>query len=116
MKTYLSFSVFVSFSTMAMLNSAYAQEQKSGSRLLEEIIVTAQKREQRIEDVPISIQAFSQEKMEALGISSVQGIQLATPGLTVTQAGGFNITFLRGVGSDAFLPGVDTSVPFVVVK
>lgn len=30
----------------------------------------------------------------------------------MTNAAGFNITFLRGVGSDAFLPGVDSSVPF----
>ena len=50
--------------------------------------------------------------MEALGIVSIQDIQLATPGFTVTNAAGFNITFMRGVGSDAFLPGVDSSVPF----
>ncbi|GAB3377743.1 TonB-dependent receptor [Spongiibacter taiwanensis] len=74
--------------------------------------MTAQKREERLQDVPIAIQAFSREKMEALGIQTVQDIQLATPGFTVTNAAGFNITFLRGVGSDAFLPGVDSSVPF----
>lgn len=87
---------------------------KSANRMLEEVVVTAQKREERLQDVPIAIQAFSQEKMEAMGIQTVQDIQLATPGFTVTNAAGFNITFLRGVGSDAFLPGVDSSVPFYV--
>ncbi|MES0875443.1 TonB-dependent receptor [Sinimarinibacterium thermocellulolyticum] len=85
---------------------------KSSNRLVEEIIVTAQKREERLQDVPISVQAFSQEKLEALGIQTIQQVQRATPGFTVTQSSGFNVTFLRGVGSDAFLPGVDSSVPF----
>ena len=85
---------------------------RSANRLLEEVVVTAQKREEKLKDVPISVQAFSAEKMEALGIVSVQDIQLITPGFTVTNAAGFNITFLRGVGSDAYLPAVDSSVPF----
>ena len=101
---------------MALATSTVVNSQESGkkqtNRLLEEVVVTAQKREERLQDVPISIQAFSQEKMEALGIVSIQDIQLATPGFTVTNAAGFNITFMRGVGSDAFLPGVDSSVPF----
>lgn len=82
------------------------------NRLIEEVIVTSQKREERLQDVPISITAFSEDKLEALGIDSVQDVQRATPGFTVTQSSGFNVTFLRGVGSDAFLPGVDSSVPF----
>lgn len=41
------------------------------NRLLEEVVVTAQKREERLQDVPIAIQAFSREKMEALGIQTV---------------------------------------------
>lgn len=84
----------------------------STNRLVEEIVVTAQKREERLQDVPISIQAFSEAKLDVLGIQSVQDVQRATPGFTVTNSAGFNITFLRGVGSDAFLPGVDSSVPF----
>lgn len=120
MKTYSISSVvriatLFSFSGVAMLSPVNAQEQKASNRLLEEVAVTAQKREERIEDVPISLQVFSQEKMEALGISSVQDIQLATPGFTVTSASGFNITFLRGVGSDAFLPGVDTSLSLPII-
>ncbi|MGQ0698423.1 MAG: TonB-dependent receptor domain-containing protein [Panacagrimonas sp.] len=84
----------------------------SSNRLVEEIVVTAQRREERLQDVPISVQAFSKERLDVLGIQSVQEIQRATPGFTVTSAASFNVVFLRGVGSDAFLPGVDSSVPF----
>ncbi|HKY90562.1 MAG TPA: TonB-dependent receptor [Nevskiaceae bacterium] len=91
---------------------APAESTATANRLVEEIVVTAQKREERLQDVPISIQAFSEAKLDVLGIQSVQDVQRATPGFTVTNSAGFNITFLRGVGSDAFLPGVDSSVPF----
>ena len=92
--------------------TAARQNKAPANRLVEEIVVTAQKREEKLQDVPISIQAFTQEKLDVLGIQSVQDVQRATPGFTVTVSAGFNITFLRGVGSDAFLPGVDSSVPF----
>lgn len=84
----------------------------SSSRMLEEIVVTAQKREENVQDVPISIQAFGSQKLEALGIDTVQDLQRISPGFTLTSSAGFNIAFLRGVGSDAFLPGIDSSVPF----
>ncbi|MGQ0698453.1 MAG: TonB-dependent receptor [Panacagrimonas sp.] len=86
----------------------------SSSRLVEEIVVTAQKREENIRDVPIAITAYSADKLEALGIQSAQDLERITPGLTVTNAGGFNLVYLRGVGTDAFLPGADPSVPFYV--
>ncbi len=85
---------------------------KAASRLIEEIVVTAQKREENIQDVPIAITAFSAEKLEALGIDSAQSLDRITPGLTITNAAGFNVAYLRGVGTDAFLPGADPSVPF----
>ncbi len=84
------------------------------NRLVEEIVVTAQKREESIQDVPIAITAFSADKLDALGIQSAQDLDRITPGLTITNAAGFNVAFLRGIGTDAFLPGADTSVPFYV--
>ncbi|MGQ0622896.1 MAG: TonB-dependent receptor [Panacagrimonas sp.] len=84
----------------------------SGNRLVQEIIVTAQKREENIRDVPIAITAFTPEKLDAFGVQSAQDLERITPGLTVTNAAGFNVAYLRGVGTDAFLPGADPSVPF----
>ncbi|THD01844.1 hypothetical protein B1810_17740 [Panacagrimonas perspica] len=80
---------------------------------LETIIVTAQKREENLLDVPISIQAFSAETLEARGIADTTSLQLATPGLSVDEQAQFTTIFLRGVGSDAFLMA-DPSVAYYV--
>ncbi len=82
--------------------SALARE-RPRSRLVEEIIVTAQKREENLQDVPISVNAFSADMLDARGISDPKDLPLATPGLTLGSSAGFTVTFLRGVGSDAFL-------------
>jgi iron complex outermembrane receptor protein len=84
------------------------------NRLVEEIVVTAEKREQSIESVPIAISAFSGAKLEALGVQSAEQLPKITPGLTFSNAGGFTIVFLRGVGTDAFLPSADPDVPVYI--
>ena len=49
-----------------------------------------------------------------MGIQTIQDLPNITPGLTITNNAGFTEVFLRGVGTDAFLPGADPSVPFYV--
>lgn len=84
--------------------SAQADEpERKTSRLVEEIIVTAQKREENLQDVPISISAFSAESLDARGITDPKDLPQATPGLTLGSQAGYTVTYLRGVGSDAFL-------------
>ena len=82
----------------------------SGSRLIEEVIVTAQKREEDVQDVPIMINAFSGEKLDAFGVESTADLQKITPGLTYTYTYGYSLIYIRGVGTDAFLPNADPSV------
>lgn len=93
--------------------SAPLPKPSSGNRLVEEIIVTAQKREENIQDVPLSIQAFSSDMLDAVGVLSTQDLPKVTPGLTVTAQVGYATTFLRGIGSDSFLladPSVATYI------
>lgn len=78
-------------------------EKKPGNRLVEEIVVTAQKREERLMDVPISIQAFSAEGLDARGVTDSSGLMKAVPGLDVAYQAGFATVFLRGIGTEAFL-------------
>jgi len=80
------------------------------NRFIEEIVVTAQKREENLQDVPISIQAFSGDALEAHGVSEPQSLERITPGLTYSQHIGNALVYLRGVGSDVFLPGASPSV------
>ncbi|CAA0110611.1 Pesticin receptor [Zhongshania aliphaticivorans] len=87
---------------------------KKQNRLLEEVVVTARKREEDSQDVPIAIAAFSGEKLDAFGVESATGLAKITPGLVFGSVIGFNTVFLRGVGSDAYLPSADPSVPIYV--
>lgn len=64
--------------------------------------------------MPISVSAFSAGKLEALGVEEISNLQSVTPGLTVTRTGAADVVYLRGVGTDAFLPGVDPSVPYYI--
>ncbi|WP_348674729.1 TonB-dependent receptor [uncultured Abyssibacter sp.] len=82
---------------------------RTRSRLVEEIVVTAQKREESLQDVPISVQAFSGDKLDALGITEQTDLQRITPGLNVTEQVSYTITFLRGIGTDATI-AADPSV------
>jgi iron complex outermembrane recepter protein len=88
-----------------------AAAQQHGTPILEEIIVTAQKREQSMQDVPISISAFDAAVLETSRIESIDDIALRTPGLTV---GRFNAVqpqiFIRGIGSTDQSASGDQSV------
>ena len=67
--------------------------------VLDEVVVTAQKRVQKLEDVPISLTAINGEKLEDAGIVSISGISDYTPSFNMTQTGiGTNIA-IRGISS-----------------
>lgn len=77
---------------------------------IEEVVVTAQKRAESAQEVPISIQAFSGESLSEIGISDTDDLGLATPGLQMNQGGVANLPFIRGIGSQDATPAQDTSV------
>jgi outer membrane receptor protein involved in Fe transport len=75
---------------------AVAQEE---TFLLEEVIVTAQKREQSLQDVPISVNAVTGAKMAEAGINNLEDMTAYVPNLTMNQTGiGTNIS-IRGISS-----------------
>lgn len=80
------------------------------SRLIEEVVVTAQKREEAIQDVPISIAAFSAESLDARGVFDTKSLPSITSAMSISEFGGFAFVYIRGVGSDAFVPSADPSV------
>lgn len=77
---------------------------------IQEIVVTAQKREENLQDVPIAISAFSAKQLEAQGTETTKNLAQLTPGLTITELAGYTFIYLRGVGSDAFVASADPSV------
>lgn len=87
--------------------------QRAGSRVLEELVVTAQRRERDMSDVPISLQAFGGDALDALGISDLNKVQNIVPTLNVGTSANFTTVFLRGIGTDAFLTG-DPSIAYYI--
>jgi iron complex outermembrane recepter protein len=83
---------------------------------LSEIIVTAQKREQNIQDVPISVIALSAEQLKEGGVTDIKNLQALTPGLTVTSTTSENVTTarIRGIGTVGDNPGLESSVGVVI--
>jgi outer membrane receptor protein involved in Fe transport len=69
--------------------------------VFEEIIVTAQKREQSLQDVPISISVFSGEKIEEAGIDNLDDLALYVPNFSKGESGGGAVVQMRGIGTGA---------------
>jgi iron complex outermembrane receptor protein len=83
---------------------------------LTEIIVTAQKREQNIQDVPISVIALSAQQLKEGGVTDIKNLQALVPGLTVTSTTSENVTTarIRGIGTVGDNPGLESSVGIVI--
>ena len=89
----------------------------SYSQVLEEIIVTAQKREQNLQDVGIAVTAFSGDLIRELGFTNTTDVASMTPGLnyTVPNAESSQINFfLRGVGLNDFADANENPVAVYV--
>ena len=92
---------------------AWAQEAAGSDS--DVIVVTAQKREQNLQDVPIAINAIGNEKLDQLQVSELQDVVKFLPSVTIQQGGpGFAQVYFRGVASgenanhSASLPTVGT--------
>jgi len=75
---------------------------------VEEVVVTAQKRETNLQDTPVSITAMSGETLRAIGVSNIEDFQLFTPGITITNDS-MAIVNIRGIGTSAFGVATDPS-------
>ena len=91
--------------------------QNSGNEV---IVVTARKREENLQDTPISITAFSETGLESRQITKVSGIAQLTPALTFEEAAPISgnsavaVLFIRGIGQVESIPTVDLGVGLYV--
>jgi iron complex outermembrane recepter protein len=86
----------VSFA-MAGFSAVPLQIQAQDGFTIEEVVVTARKRSESLQDVPFSVQAFTQDDIENQGIDSFEDYALLTPSLTYLTTGpGSNILYMRG--------------------
>jgi iron complex outermembrane recepter protein len=97
----LGLSVWLGMVGVALATGVGAQE---GTATLEEIVVTATRRAEQLSDVPISIAAYSQERLDTQGVRSIDDIARLTPGITFARgdarnAGASSIA-IRGISSN----------------
>jgi iron complex outermembrane recepter protein len=79
-----------------------------------EVVVTAQRRSERIQDVPITVEAVSADTMRAEGVNNIKDLTTVVPGLQIGDAVGFATPHLRGVGSTTLAPGVESPIAIYV--
>ncbi|MES2986343.1 MAG: TonB-dependent receptor [Pseudomonadota bacterium] len=91
-----------------------AQDDETARSDAGEIIVTAQRREERLQDVPIAISAISGSDLEARGISGSNQLAQVTPGFSFPQTGPFPQPTIRGIGTRGASAGEESVVPFYV--
>jgi iron complex outermembrane receptor protein len=105
---------------MAAAQNAPAQEPEATA--VDDIIVTARRRDEALKDVPVAVSALSEERLEQTGAADITALQQQTPNATVQVARGSNstlIAFIRGVGQQdplwGFEPGVGLYIDDVYV-
>ncbi len=86
---------------------------ESAQAQLDEIVVTATKRERSLQDVPVSVSAFSAEALQLSGVTNIESLQTTVPGFSVqtSQSSGSNTSLrLRGVGTTGNNGGFEGAV------
>ena len=101
--------------SLLVLSPAYAQQPSTtDSSVLQEVIVTAQFREENLQDTPIAITAVSGEQLEQQGLASVKDLGLIIPNANMRQPGsgsGPNASIgMRGVNTSEFIYTTDPGV------
>ena len=103
--------------TLATLPAVAQDTASSGEgRTIENIIVTAQKREQSLQDVPIVVTAVSEQLLKDTGVKDIKDLPVLTPGLIVTSTSNETVTTarIRGIGTVGDNPGLESSVGIVI--
>jgi iron complex outermembrane recepter protein len=95
---------------LSLLSASIIAANSVSAAQLEEIVVTAQKRTESSQDVPISISAFSGNTIESLGIADTEELALVAPGLNITQSGVGSVVFMRGIGNPDSSGGQEAAV------
>lgn len=115
LRTRLACSTALIFAS-AVFGVAQAQENVA----IEEVVVTAQKRAENVQDVPISVTAFSGQTLEAAGVQDIRDLRRITPSLYLATSSNTSNTriMLRGIGTNgntAVEPSVATFVDGVYI-
>ena len=117
----LAHAVVMALASLTIALPAWAQQaqqttEETEQRSLGSITVTAQKREEAMQDVPIAITAISEQLLQDTGVRDIKDLQVLVPGLTVTSTQSEAITTarIRGIGTVGDNVGLESSVGIVI--
>lgn len=99
--------------TLSGLAQAQEQPKRGNAALLEEVVVTARKREEGAQDVPLSITAFGADQIEALKVRDLTNLSVGMPNVALDDVGTTRGTAnfsIRGLGISASIPSIDPTV------
>lgn len=104
---------------MAASGPALAQDSTDQTRddavAVDEIIVTATRRTERLQDVPLSITTFSQEDLNERGIVGYEGLAYETPGVVLNRASAnFNNFTARGIATNGYNANLQSTVAIYI--
>ena len=113
-------SVRRSWTSACLLAISVAGLSTTASATLEEVVVTARKTAESLQDTPISVTALSGDRLEDMGLSRITKLQNVTPNLVFQNtpaysgAGNNAAVYIRGVGQKDFVPTIDPGVGIYV--
>ena len=111
MKRYITASSVIALSVAASVQSFAAFAAEGDDFIIEDIVVTAQKRSERMQDVPISMSAVSATQLDQTGVRDLKSVAEYIPNLQISQSNDFRSTVtIRGVGAQSRNIGFDARV------
>jgi iron complex outermembrane recepter protein len=101
----------LTFAQQASSQSSSLAEEPQG---LAEIVVSAQRREENLQDVPISVMALSADELQQSHVTNIASLSLLAPSINFNEEAGWSEPHLRGIGTTATGPGIENSVALYV--
>jgi iron complex outermembrane receptor protein len=101
-------------STIVGAGLAAVENAQAQTASLSEVVVTAQRRTQRLEEVPISITALSGAQLDKAGVQNLRDLQTVAPSFQVSSSGVFTQLSIRGITSTALGPGIENNIAVYV--
>lgn len=107
-------SMWITTSTVALAIACATSAQ--AQQTIDELVVTAQKREENLQDVPIVVTTLPGQLLRDTGVKDIKDLTILTPGLVVTSTQSEAVTTarIRGVGTAGDNPGLESSVGVVI--
>ena len=113
----LALTTAIALTISSFAGNAQAQQTAQAQvAQLEEIVVTARKREESLQDIPVAVTAFSAAAIESIGLNNLQDLSKFSPGLSVqNQGGGFGGRYIRfrGMNPTNISPSFQVGALFV---